>query len=140
MAARAPRRGHSDARRLLRGPRRLRAHPDGRGEPRLPRRVRETTAADAVPGFGYAFFADQTGCCQEEAAADRFAEMSAVTGPQVSCVSLVLSLIGTITGNRALAVPASAWAHNSFIMFSRPVKILARFVASHRPVASSTLK
>ena len=24
---------------------------------------RETTAADAVPGFGYAFFADQTGCC-----------------------------------------------------------------------------
>ena len=28
---------------------------------------RETTAADAVPGFGYAFFADQTGCCQEDA-------------------------------------------------------------------------
>ena len=26
--------------------------------------------ADAVPGFGYAFFADQTGCCQDEAAAE----------------------------------------------------------------------
>ena len=23
-----------------------------------------------MPGFGYAFFADQTGCCQEEAAAE----------------------------------------------------------------------
>ena len=47
-------------------------------------------------------------------ARQRFAEMSAVTGPQVSSVSLVLSLIGTITGNRALAVPARAHSDQQF--------------------------
>ena len=48
--------------------------------------------------------------------------MSAVTGPQVSSVSLVLSLIGTITGNRALAVPASAHREISNFIF-RPSKV-----------------
>ena len=60
----------------------------------------------------------------------RFAEMSAVTGPQVSSVSLALSLIGTITGNRALAVPARAQRAHSFMIIFEASKNLARFVAS----------
>ena len=64
----------------------------------------------------------------------RFAEMSAVTGPQVSSVSLVLSLIGTITGNRALAVPARAQRAHSFMIIFEASKNLARFRRVSGPV------
>ena len=57
----------------------------------------------------------------------RFAEMSAVTGPQVSSVSLVLSLIGTITGNRALTGPARAQRAHSFMIIFEASKNLSRF-------------
>ena len=60
--------------------------------------------------------------------------MSAVTGPQVSSVSLVLSLIGTITGNRALAVPARAQRAHSFMIIFEASKNLARFRRVSGPV------
>ena len=67
-------------------------------------------------------------------ARQRFAEMSAVTGPQVSSVSLVLSLIGTITGNRALTGPARAQRAHSFMIIFEASKNLARFRRDAGPV------
>ena len=65
-------------------------------------------------------------------ARQRFAEMSAVTGPH--CVPLASSLSGTITGNKPLTVPARAQRAHSFMIIFEASKNLARFRRVSGPV------